>query len=300
MAQYTELANITNTQNQTLSNVLLENFVSFYDWGLLNKGGYYNVTGSGAYGDKTRLYPENDPNYTSGKVWKGHRGNWVWEDINGPISISGVYVNNSLTTNYAIDHENGRIIFDSPIPASSVVNLNHSQKWVKVIPAKGVPWLRQIQQFSHRVENFSASGNWAQLGKTRIQLPTITVDVMPAQRLAPLQLGGGQWSYNDVVFNIITQNEWECKNLSDIILLQNDRAIYMYDSDKVIASGYSIKNYNNTMTEWGLASGTYPVLVDNFRYRSKCYIRESRGSDITELNQNLYIGSVRYLVETIF
>jgi hypothetical protein len=317
MAQYTELVNINNTQAQTLTNVLLENYVSFYDWGFTNKGGYYNVgiPESGAYGgDKSKLYPSDNPNYPQGKVWQGHRGNWVWESgityaqgvhaDKAPTSVSGVWVDDNFwATGHSIDYANGRIFFDDPVDLTSNVQLNHSQKWLYVTPAKGISWLSEIQKGANRVDvgNISTygSGNWATLGKQRIPLPMLAVDILPAKELLPLQLGGGQWSHNDIVYTVMTENEWECKNIVDIVLAQNDRAIYLYDSDTVLASGYSIYNYTNTLTDWDEASGSFPTLVDNFRHSTKSYIRDSYATDITELNPNLYVGTVRCTSEAI-
>jgi hypothetical protein len=60
------LVGIKNTQDLALSNVLLDNFITFLDWGLLDKAGFNNVSSpaSGMYGgDKTILRMANDPNY---------------------------------------------------------------------------------------------------------------------------------------------------------------------------------------------------------------------------------------------
>ena len=79
---HTKLANLNNAQDATLSNVLLDNFVSFYDWGLLDRGQFYNINipESGIYGgDRHKLRSAQDPNYSNGQVWEGYRQNWVWE-----------------------------------------------------------------------------------------------------------------------------------------------------------------------------------------------------------------------------
>ena len=48
----TDLVGFNNTQDLTLTSILLENFTMFYDWGFVNKGGFSNipVTASGMYG----------------------------------------------------------------------------------------------------------------------------------------------------------------------------------------------------------------------------------------------------------
>ena len=72
------LVGITNTQDAKLRNILLDNMISFYNWGFLDKGGFTNITipSSGMYGgDKHRLRPLNDPNYLPNQGELG-LGNW--------------------------------------------------------------------------------------------------------------------------------------------------------------------------------------------------------------------------------
>ena len=40
---YKSLRGFANSQDATLSNILLENFITFYDWGLVDKGDFYNI-----------------------------------------------------------------------------------------------------------------------------------------------------------------------------------------------------------------------------------------------------------------
>ena len=305
----TKLANLTNAQDSTLSNILLDNFILFYDWGFLDRGSFYDVSvpQSGIYGgDRHKLRLVDDPNYSEGQVWEGYRQNWVWESgVDGttqqPIAISGLFVDNTfyatgnVSKPFYIDYPNGRVVFDTAITSTSNVHLEYSHKWVQVIPAEGVPWFRQIQQGSFRSDegfDVAGSGGWAQLGQTRVQLPAVAVEVVPARSLEGYQLGGGQWLNTDVVFHVITANHWECANLVDSILYQNDRSIDLFNPTTVAISGVSPFNYRNELTENAIPSGLYPNLVDNFHYK-RCWINSSRGGDITQLSPELYIGSAR-------
>ena len=79
---HTKLSSINNAQDSTISNILLDNFINFYDWGFVDRGSFYNINipQSGLYGgDRHKLRLSDDPRYTSGKVWEGYRQNWVWE-----------------------------------------------------------------------------------------------------------------------------------------------------------------------------------------------------------------------------
>ena len=309
MSAHTRLANLSNVQDATLSNILLDNFVCFYDWGLLDRGAFYNIQipQSGIYGgDRHKLRLVDDPNYTDGQVWEAYRQNWIWETgvsatTQQPIQISGVYINDTfyatgnITNPFYIDYRNGRIVFDNEISTTSNVSLEYSHKWVQVVPAEGISWFRKIQQLSFRNEEdfqVRASGGWAILGQSRVQLPAIAVEVNPAKSLEGYQLGGGQWVNNDIIFHVITENHWECANLMDTILYQNDRTIHLFNPTEVSISGASPFNYRNELNENALPSGLYPSLIDNFYYK-KCWISESTAQDISQLSPDLYIGSVR-------
>ena len=101
---HTQLANLTNAQDATLSNVLLDNLVNFYDWGFLDRGSFFNIKipQSGIYGgDRHKLRLVDDPNYSDGQVWEGYRQNWVWESgisatATQPTRISGIFVDNTF------------------------------------------------------------------------------------------------------------------------------------------------------------------------------------------------------------
>jgi len=311
MAEYTQLRGITNSQDVTISNILTENMISFYDWGYLDKGGYYNFTIQPSGGTpakeprfhQTTLHPIKNPNFNQGAVWQSNRQNWVWESgvsVGTPVTISGVFVNGvfratgNTTQPYYIDYKNGQVVFDTAIPLNSTVQISYSAKWINVTPAEGVPWFREVQRFSQdtsRVTQYG-SGEWAQLGQTRVQLPTIAVEVIPPKKFVPYQLGGGQWVTNDVLYHVVTENEWECKNIMDQISYQNDRTIYLYDPNKMAASGVSVYDYRGSVTSVGRASGLYPSLVDNFRYKD-CYIYDTTSSDPVEISSGLWMGTVR-------
>ena len=308
-----ELTGFDTAQESSISNLLLDNFISFYDWGFLNKGGYYNnaIPSSGMYrGDKTILKPVKDPNYEEGQVWQGYRPNWVWEtgvSVGTPINISGVFVSGvfrsttNITQPYHIDYSNGRVVFDSPIPLTTNVKLEYSNKWINVVSTRGIPWFRDIQQGVNRISDqfdYYASGSWAKLGQTRVPLPTIAIQVPPINDTKPYQLGGGQWVYSNIVFHVIAENDWECQNLLDKIVYQNDKTITLYNSDQVVISGVAPLDHNNSLTPNALPSGLYPNLVANFPHL-QCYITNSKNSGgITQLSPDLYIGSVQCVAET--
>jgi hypothetical protein len=210
--------------------------------------------------------------------------------INGDFHATG-----NVTNPFYIDYPNGRIVFDSAISTTSDVQVEFSHKWVHVVPAEGISWFRQIQQRSFRNESdfqVSNSGGWANLGQTRVQLPALAIEVVPPKSLQGYQLGGGQWVNNEIIFHTITENHWECANIMDTVLYQNDKTIHLYDPTRIGMSGVSPFNYRNELRENAIPSGLYPNLIDNFFWK-RCWINSSRSQDIVQLSPDLYIGSVR-------
>ena len=262
----------------------------------------------------------DDPRYTAGQVWEGYRSNWVWETgvsvDTEPTRISGVFINNTFRAtgnveqSYHINYPDGRIVFDSAISTSATVEIEYAHKWVNVIPAEGVPWFRQIQQGSMRVDNPTfvqfGSGDWAQLGQTRVQLPALAIEVIPPRRLDGFQLGGGQFVNNDILFYVITENHWECTNVMDQIAYQNDRTLWLFDTNKIAISGVYPFDYRGDINENALPSGLYPQLVDespnpddssyNFRYK-RCWVSNTAAQGVTQISPDLYIGTVRCSTE---
>ena len=250
------LRGITQIGKETISSKLLYGVIDFFQWGLLQVGGFQNITLStqGSFGgDRDRLRPVKDPNYTDGQVWEGFRGDWVWETgiptdyiTYQPIRVSGVYINGgnlkpvapfkddavvSRSVGY-VDYPRGRVVLDSAIDTDSTVKTEFSHRFASFIPAD-TPWFREIQFNSYNVEEDDyltfASGGWAQLSGTRRSLPCVAVELVPRRKLRGLQLGGGQWIDQDILFHIIAENASDRDQLIDVITYQNDRTMYLID-----------------------------------------------------------------------
>jgi hypothetical protein len=309
------LVGINNTQESTLSTILLDNLINFYDWGLLNKGGFETVKipSSGMYGgNKHILKAVQDPNYTNGQVWQSFKENWVWESglstTTQPVQISGIFVDNIFKpygynssikkytgSGYTINYNEGKIIFDTPIATTSTVSLNHSYKWIKVDQAEGIPFFREIQTNSFRLDKYflTGSGDWVQLGQTRIQLPAVLIEVVPNCKFRGYQLGGGQWADSDIVFYVLANNYTITNDIMNIIAYQNDRTLRLYSTTAVANSGHLPLDYKNELVS---KSYNYPFQIDN-HYFKNCFITNTNINNVTQFSPDLYMGTVRCSTE---
>lgn len=320
MTSYFNLKGFNSVFDTTLNNELQDNIVEFLDWALLEKGNYMNVTlneSSPDGADYSKLRLSSNPSFPSGKAWEGFRRNWVWQSgvsFNPPPivgnnhtipGISGVYVNNTFypsstsgTYAHKVDYFNGRVVFNTPIPITSTVKAEYSYKYINVSYANNLPWLGEVQYSS-----LDIGGNFNNLNKgeydlpaeARIQLPMIAIEVVPRRSMKGYQLGGGQWVETDVLFHCLAEDEYTRNKLVDIVSLQNDKSIYMFDSNMLANSGAFPIDYMGFPVSGALR---YPDLIDNFT-RNKVRFKNSSVQSMKLINSNFYAGIVRLTLETI-
>lgn len=311
MSDYLNLKGFDSVFENTLGNEIQDNLVEFFDWALLQKGNYQNVTKgelSPNNNDYSKLKLSANPNFTKGKAWEGFRSNWVWQSgvsfspspivgsNNTKPGISGVYVNNSFypsstTGTYAhkVDYYNGRIIFDNPIPTGSNVQAEYSYKYINVIYANSLPWLKEVQYRSLDNNEFSIPT------ENKVQLPAIAIEIVPRRTMRGYQLGGGQWVDTDILFHCLAEDEFTRNKLVDIVSLQNDKTIGMFDSNILAQSGlFPIDNFGVPVS----GALRYPDLVNRY-YKGKIRLKNSTVQGMELINSNFYAGIVRITAETI-
>lgn len=320
MSNYLNLKGFDSVFENTLANELQDNIVEFLDWGLLQKGNYQSVTlgeTSPNGEDYSKLRISSNNTFQPGKAWEGFRKNWVWQSginynpppiVGNNISkpgISGVYVNNTFhpstsagTYAHSIDYYNGRVIFNNPIPTGSVVKAEYSYKYINVIYANSLPWIKEIQYRTLDVPpsfKLPNNGDYTIPAESRIQLPAIAVEFVPKRTMKGYQLGGGQFVDSDILFHCLAEDEYTRNKLVDIISLQNDKTIRLFDSNSIANSGDFPLDYMGFPVSGAL---TYPSLITKYP-RGSARLKNSNVQNMTLLNSNFYLGLVRMTLETI-
>lgn len=304
---------VTHIGDTLLTSQLESNLKSYFDWGLLEVGAFTNVSGStsGAYGGAfNSLRRVDDPAYTDGQVWESARKDWVWESgltyAHQPINISGVYVGGTLYTTgdatygHHYNYPLGRIVFDTAIATTSTVRLNHSYRNVQTYVADQAPWWDELQYDSFRVDDatFSSvgSGNWQLLANHRVQLPAIVIEAVPRRSFRPYEMGTvGNYVYQDVLFHILAESRWWRNQLVDVVSLEKDRTIWLYDNNSIAdVTGYPLDFRGMTVTNPTM----YPTFVDDFRFK-RARIFNSSVTEMRSPNSRLYVGTVRSTFEII-
>ena len=315
MSNHLNLKGFDSVFSTTLNNEIQDNVVEFLDWALLEKGNYQNVTVgelSPNGFDYSKLSVTYNPSFPSGSVWQGFRQNWVWQsgisynpqpiisNNNAIPGISGVYVNNTFypssssgTYSHKVDYFNGRVVFNNPIPTGSKVQAEYSYKYINVIYANSLPWLREVQ---YRSLDYQAGKNELSFpSEMKVQLPAIAIEVVPRRTLRGYQLGGGQYVDTDILFHCLAEDEFTRNKLVDIVSLQNEKSIHMFNSNSIANSGDFPLNYIGMPVSGALR---YPDLV-NKHYRGKLRFKNSIVQGMDTINSNFYAGIVRMTAETI-
>ena len=306
------LKGFTNLGDSTLSNDIQENLISYFDYNLLTMGNFINVpiSSTGIYGGlNSRLRKVDDPRYTAGKIWATFRPNLVWESgvsayvaETGMPGVTGIYVNSVYrpisttgTTAYHIDHINGIVRFDTAIPASSIVECQHSYKYVGVVKAGGLPWFKQVEENSERSDGDFAnqSGVYEILPENRQALPIIGFE-LAGRRLSPYQLGGGQTVETDFYCHCIAEDAYMRDSLVDAVTYQSKVSFKMYDLNSINTANAFPLDYRGVPNS---GAKLFPSLVDLYGGRT-VYIKDAKLNSVYTIG-NLHIGSVKLTTEVI-
>lgn len=306
---------VNSISEDLLLNILESNFKMFFDWSFLNIGAWFdstipnNATIYGSANPPAKLLLCDDPSYTLGQVWQGMRKEWVWESGvnysgNSPINISGLYVNNSYVPyssgTFSIDYPDGKIIFNSAKPKTSNISINHSYRHIQTYRSSDSPWFSNIQYPT--LNNAAAdikqlsSGEWSVPGNHRVQLPAIIIESVPRSRSRPFELGNTSlWLEQDIAFYVLAENKNDRNKLLDILRLQQDLTIELYDTNSLAQDNNYPLEYNGDKKNNCLI---YPNIVQQYAWR-KCFIKEVSLFELDNITPNFYQGMARATIEII-
>lgn len=311
---------VSSISQDLLINILESNFKMFFDWSFLNIGAWFD-----ANRDQYKLYNPSanapstmiladDPSYDAGQVWQGIRKDWVWESgiecfDNEPIAISGIYVDNNFINidgpfpsglSYNIDYPLGRVVFENSVDTDSVVEVDHSYRFVQVYRGSDSPWTNIIQLSSFDTSNKDIqkldSGDWAIGGNHRIQLPCIIIEPVARSRSRPHELGNDNLIIEqDIEFYILAENKNDRNKILDILRLQQDSNIWLFDTNKLSEDENYPLNHMGNLVENALM---YPDIISQYKWR-KCWLKNVNLFDINIIHPELFIGVCRITAEII-
>lgn len=314
----TSLLGIHNYGNAQESDIVKYSFQTFLDWGFVNAGAYTNINLSNSdinSQNKSSLRLVSDPNFTTGRVWETFHRNLVWESgvnqTTQPIQISGVYVNNTFypkstsgTYAYYIDYPNGKVVFNNALPTTTSVKMEYSYKNVYVMDATKNNFLREVQYNSFNVNsvgyNTPSSGNWSQIGDTRIQPIFVGLDVI-TRSTSPYELGtNAKWVNSEIIAHIVGENKQEVNKIESILVFQKGKVFPGLNLDLIAQSGAFPLNYKGEINP---GAKTYVDLskdpTDGGYRNRQAYVLDAYNSNDQMISTSLYYKVVRLQIQTI-
>jgi hypothetical protein len=302
--------NVNSITEDFLLNIVESNFKYFLDWSFLHIGAWINVVEdqSSIYGGhpRSKMSHVEDPSYDTGTVWQGFRKDWVWEHPityynNTPLLVNTIKINDTpYNSGFTVNYPEGKIILANPISINSDVRVNYSYKYVQIYRAVDSPWFSVIQYESLNTQNpdiiRQADGDWYIGSEHRMQLPAVVIESIPRSRSKPYEIGNSLLvTEQDIVFHILAENKNDRNKLMDIIRLQQDATIGLFNTNDVAQNNKYPVNYDGTINSSGLM---YPVLIDQFLWK-KCWLKNIILYDIDTPHPNLHRGLVRCTLEII-
>ena len=307
--------NVTNIGDNYLLNQLEDNLKTFLDYGFLNIGGFINVNipTSGLYGGTfSDLKPTSQPGYKQGQIWQAFKKDWIWEtgityNSYSPTNISGLYINNTFYPgptgsggiSYTINYPLGQVIFNQPITNNTSIKANYSYRWCQVYKNSSNAYWRELQELSYEPSpqiNQANSGDYNIGASHRVQMPAIIIEPIARSYSKPWQLGATDFAVDqDILLHVFTENATDNNRIVDILRLQKDKTIILYDINKVVNSGVYPLKHNGSVNPLGLC---YSSLLENFRW-NLCYFKEISVLNMESTNQNLYWCTLRLTAQVI-
>jgi hypothetical protein len=308
----TTFKNVNNIGDDFLLNIIESNLKMYFDWAFLNIGSWFdvNIGDQTIYGANThsQLLPVHDISYQDGQVWQGIRKDWVWEHNisyknQSPLSVDSVEIDGNTVlknSNFLVNYPLGRIIFNQPINMGSVVRASYSYRFVQMYRSSESPWFNIIQYSSFNTANEdiqqSDTGEWVIGGNHRIQLPCIVIESLPRSRSRPYELGSSNLLLEqDVGFYVLAENKNDRNKLLDIIRLQQDSVIYLFNTNTLAQDDKYPLDYNGDLKDNAIM---YPDIINQYKWR-KCWIKNINLFEIDSPNPNFHKGMARATLEII-
>jgi hypothetical protein len=305
---------IKNINEDLILNIVESNLKMFLDWSFLCIGAWFDakIPDNTIYGGTQhyRLFCTEDPSYEVGQVWQSIRKDWVWEysaSFNNlsPIKINGLYVNNKFidinSNKFYINYPEGKVVFSEPLSCNDLVLVNYSYRYVQVYRANDCPWFTLLQQSSFNTNNPDIKqqniGEWSVGPHHRVQMPSIIIEALSRSRSRPHEIGNNSLiTEQDIAFHVFAENRNDRNKILDILRLQQDIVLYLYDTNAVSSNEDYPLNFNNDLKPNAL---TYPNLVEKYKWK-KCWIKNIGLIDILSSNPNLHQGIVKCTAEIIY
>jgi hypothetical protein len=180
--------------------------------------------------------------------------------------------------------------------------MDYSYRSVQVYKAEEFPYWKEIQYKS--LENktgFSLTdkGDFSIGSEHRVQLPAVIIETIASSKSEPFRLGDKSLIITqDILLHVLADNRNDKNNIVDTIRLQEDRVIWLYNTNTVVRSGVYPLNYDGSKN---ITGQNYNIIIDNDNYKWLTNrIKDINISEINFTNIRMYGSIIRLSNEIIF
>lgn len=281
------LRKVCDIRNLSTSEKVEINLISFFDYGLLEVGAYFNIDigQTGDYVDDLSLL-EKVTDVRGFTKWVGHK-NWVYEEGADSSGVNFPPVIEVDGSGYALGEINYRdgYVYNIPNSATSV-RASYSYKWANVTSSRKSGVGRRLQY--GYVDNSVNQENM-------VRLPVVAFEVPPTSSSKLYGLGGTPHikTYK-VRCTIIAENDNDAIRLAEVIANQQNITINTFDPDEVAASGDFPLDFNGLYS----SGKTHDQLASLYPWHG-IYIKSIAGQNGRFINENLYEAILNINIEIL-
>jgi hypothetical protein len=294
----------------------------------------FDVSDSTNTGYKLRFSETPDGIHNAGTIYStgvtvngtpGQTGATVDITVSNDIADDFYYFceNNALAgekinvVNYILDFVNSRVIYDEFVDSylTKSIYMDYSYRWVQVHKASSnLVWWQQFQSdiANENIQFDDNTGEYAIFNQNRIQLPSIVIETVPRGVSKPYQLGDKSLiTEQDLILHVVADSPAHRNSILDIIRLQDDKVIWLYDTNIIIEKGVSPYNFNGSLN---INKKSYDKLImdctepdaitgqvdceDEYRWK-KCHLKNFIVSEV-ESRYSFEEAKIRITAEIIF
>jgi len=270
----------------TLEDIILYNLISFISYGLLEVGGYYNISlGQQNYlgQDESKLYPVSGQGITPYTIYRDRKNDWVWESgvslkySSGtqPLSITGISVNGTIYatgstitgTGFYVDYNRGQVVFNNPLSSSHTVKVPHTLRAITVDSSESNNYRHLISDWA---KNAFSSGYINDISY-KTYMPAMLLKMSNLRTDKGLQLGSrAKITLFSLQFDMYATNAYELRKMTNFVYFLETKCVRLFD----YKNAPKPLNYRGEVVN---PTGTWPNLVQNFplgeaRFREDCQI----------------------------
>ena len=242
----------------TIDDKITQNVISFFKYGLLEIGAYYNIlTGQlDAKGrDVSLLSPLEGNKITPYTVYRGLKTDWVYESNitlkssgSQPIQPSGITYNGTFvpltgTVNggsYYIDYSKGQVVFSNPLNRFDRVQCSHTERGVNIYMGGGTEYRNIANNWRD-----TPGGSGVNDLSPKAYLPALFIEVANKRTVRGTELGSRhKFMKATLDFDIVSANSYEAKKLSDLVYMMEEKSIRLFDLNRITQP----QNYRGELT----------------------------------------------------